>query len=190
MHSIAQPTKAEATHTRGAGARTDGRPAPGRSACGCAVAGRALVARRRRVEAGGRSRRHSDSHVLVPMNASDTALAIAHRSSGAEPRVHVVCTDVIRRNVRQVWFLAEHVIDVPLTHPKQDFTCEKALMRSTRNSTAVVRTLVRNGGAPGWTRTSGPELGRSALARPGDGFRGEFHVYREILSAPRRPRGV
>jgi starvation-inducible DNA-binding protein len=48
----------------------------------------------------------------------EEARAMARRASesGDDGTNDLIVSDVIRRNELQVWFVAEHAVDVPLTH--------------------------------------------------------------------------
>src|SRR6266545_4556422 len=63
---LAQPAEAETPRARGRRTRAGGHTARGRLECGRGGAGRPLDARRRRVEAGGRSLRQGDRELLPP----------------------------------------------------------------------------------------------------------------------------
>jgi starvation-inducible DNA-binding protein len=59
-------------------------------------------------------RRLLDAHEIVLQEARPLAREAAER--GDDGTNDLIVSDVIRSNELQVWFVAEHVVDVPLAH--------------------------------------------------------------------------
>ena len=67
-----------------------------------------------REEVGVQLSRLLHAHEIVLKEARTMARLAA--SSGDEGSNDLIVSEVIRRNELQVWFVAEHVVNVPLTH--------------------------------------------------------------------------
>jgi hypothetical protein len=146
-----------------------------RSACGCAVAGRALAARRRRVEAGWRPRRHSDRHsarsrfemsvsnLLTLDHSASPGISSPSRSRSHNSRTRAT-KDLRSRTESSAW-------------GRHRARCE------------ITRRRVLAANSPTGCSAKSPDRGRRLRARRGGPVRGHP---REVISRPalRRPPHV
>ncbi len=74
-----------------------------------------------RRRAGKRCRCRSPACWMLIRSSSDTAASLAERADklGDDGTNDLVVSDVLRANELQVWFLSEHLVDVPLVEAEQ-----------------------------------------------------------------------